>query len=253
MLYDLSKATGRLLGIKRKAASDIPDAALANAILGLLKCEINSSADHAKVIVGTVHKIPAEIADPANVRGHANFHAAADLADCPRLGTGLLSANDSVVHDNVRLFAATKDSAAAAKNVGRESRARDRVAQRQCAQHRTHGAALMPSVNVEDAVIKVDKNILKRASGIHCPAFNTDTEVPVEKVFEITTTAEGMIRLEVAIVLPIVACENISTPQTDVKLVVCVPLRTRWRRHLFHFLSGIGFPSNRCRSDCSYA
>src|SRR6266516_2423089 len=105
-------------------------------------------------------------------------------------------------------------------------------------------------MGIEDAVIEIDKDILKRAPGINRPTFNTDTEVPVEKVFEVNTTAEGMIRLEVAIVLPIVACENISAPQTDVKLVVCVPLRTRWRRHLFHLLSGICFsPSNRCRSD----
>src|SRR5713101_5686851 len=112
----------------------------------------------------------------------------------------------------------------------------------------------MSSVDVENAVIKVDKNILKRASGIYRPSFNTDTEVPVEKVFEINTTAKGMIRFEVAIILPIVSRENVSAPQTDVKLVVCVPLWTRWRCHLFHFLSGIGFsPSNRCRSDCSNA
>jgi hypothetical protein len=69
MLYDLSKATGRLLSTKRKAASDTPDAALANAILGPLECEINPSANHAKVVMRPVHKIPAEITDPANVWG----------------------------------------------------------------------------------------------------------------------------------------------------------------------------------------
>src|SRR4029453_2982251 len=113
----------------------------------------------------------------------------------------------------------------------------------------------MPSMDVEDAVIEIDKDILKRAPGIHRPTFNADTEVPVEKVLEVNATAEGVIRLEVAIVLPIVSCENISAPQTDVKLIVCVPLRTRWRRrHLFHLLSRIGFsPGNRCRSDCSDA
>src|SRR4030095_589110 len=111
----------------------------------------------------------------------------------------------------------------------------------------------MSSMDVEDAVIKIDKDILKRTPGIHRPTFDTNTEVPVEKVFEIDTTAEGMIRFKVAIILPIVSCENVSAPQTDVKLVVCVPLRTRWRRHLFHLLSGIGFPSNRCRSECSDA
>src|SRR5258708_370087 len=110
----------------------------------------------------------------------------------------------------------------------------------------------MSCMDVEDAVIKIDKNILKRAPGIHRPTFNTDTEIPVEKVLEVNATAEGMICFEIAIILPIVARENVGAPQTDVKLVVSVPLRTRWRRHLFHLFSGIGFsPSNRCRSDCS--
>src|SRR4029453_2285230 len=97
----------------------------------------------------------------------------------------------------------------------------------------------MCSMDVEDAVIKIDKDILKCAPGINRPPFDT--------------TAEVMIRFKVAIILPVVSCENVSAPQTDVKFVVCVPLRTRWRRHLFHFLSGISFPSNRCRSDCSGA
>jgi hypothetical protein len=109
-------------------------------------------------------------------------------------------------------------------------------------------------MDVEDTVIKIDKDILKSAPGINRPPFDTDTEVPVEKVFEINTTAEGMIRLKVAIILPVVSCENVSAPQTDVKLVVCVPLRTRWRRHLFHLLSGISLsPSKRYRSECSDA
>src|SRR4029453_18195709 len=111
----------------------------------------------------------------------------------------------------------------------------------------------MCSMDVEDPVIKIDKDILKCAPSINRPTFDTNAEVSVEKVFEIDTTAEGMIRFKVAIILPVVSCENVSAPQTDVKLVVCVPLRARWRRHLFHFLSGISLPSNRCRSDCSGA
>src|SRR4029077_4574730 len=112
----------------------------------------------------------------------------------------------------------------------------------------------MSSMDVESAGIGVDKDILNRASGIHRKSFNTDTEVPVEKVFEINTTTEGMVRFKVAIILPAVSCENVSAPQTDVKLVVCVPLRTRRRCHLFHLLSGISLsPSKRYRSECSDA
>src|SRR5882762_7389158 len=112
----------------------------------------------------------------------------------------------------------------------------------------------MSGMDVEDATIKIDKDILKRAPGINCPPFDADTEVPMEKVFEINTTAEGMVRFKVTIILPAVSCEDVSAPQTDVKLVVCVPLRTRWRRHLFHLLSGISLSaSKRYRSECSDA
>src|SRR5262249_2220694 len=131
-----ANANRRWQSCTKNAASVLPDGALAKGILDPLEREINPGANHAKVVLWPVHKIPTEITDPANVRSKTNFHAATDLADCPRLGAGLLSANDSVVYDNVRLFAATKDSSATAKNVRRESRALDRVAQRQRAYHR---------------------------------------------------------------------------------------------------------------------
>ncbi len=119
--------------VQTKAASDNSGRRFGKPDRGSLKGEIYAGADHPEVVLRSIDEIPAEIADPANVRGEANFHAAADLTDRPRFGTGLFSANDSVVHDNVRAFAATKDSAASTKNVGREARAGNRVAQRQCA------------------------------------------------------------------------------------------------------------------------
>jgi hypothetical protein len=113
---------------KTKAASGIPDAALANLIVDSLEGEIYAGADHPEIVLRSVDEIPAEIANPANMRRHANFHATADLADCPRFGTSLFGANDSVVHDDVCLFTSTKDSATSTKNVGRETRTGNRVA-----------------------------------------------------------------------------------------------------------------------------
>src|SRR5438067_10051864 len=77
---------------------------------GSLEGEIYAGPDHPEVVLRSIDEIPAEITDPTNVRGEANFHAAADLSDCSRLGIGLFSANNSVVHDNICPFAATKDS-----------------------------------------------------------------------------------------------------------------------------------------------
>ena len=53
---------------QKKAASDIPDAAVTNPLVKGLKREIHARADHTKIIVWAVHKIPAEITDPADVR-----------------------------------------------------------------------------------------------------------------------------------------------------------------------------------------
>src|SRR5437868_15126864 len=89
------------------------------------------------------------------------------------------------------------------------------------------------------AVIKIDKDILKRPPRIYGPSLNTDTEVPVKKVFEVHATAEGVTRYEVAIILPTVPREHVCAPQTHVKLVVCVPSPTMCPRHLLHLLSRI--------------
>ncbi len=51
----------------KKAASGVPDAAVANALANGLEGEIHAGADHAEVIMGPVHKIPAEITDPADM------------------------------------------------------------------------------------------------------------------------------------------------------------------------------------------
>jgi hypothetical protein len=66
---------------KRRPKSRTPP--LANTLFGSLEREINAGADHAEVVVRSVHKVPAEITDPTNVRRETNFHAAANLADCP--------------------------------------------------------------------------------------------------------------------------------------------------------------------------
>jgi len=54
--------------VQKKAASGIPDAAIANAPVDGLEREIHARADHTKIIVWAVHEIPAEITDPADVR-----------------------------------------------------------------------------------------------------------------------------------------------------------------------------------------
>ena len=56
------------LACTTKAASRIPDAATANALVNGLEREIHAGADHTKIIIWAVHEIPAEITDPTDVR-----------------------------------------------------------------------------------------------------------------------------------------------------------------------------------------
>ena len=145
---------------------------------------------------------------------------------------------------------AAKDRAAATKNVRRKAGAVDRVTQRQRAQDRTHRARLMAARGEEKLlagrVVLKFPEIQDASSGTHRPTFDTNTEVTVEEVFEIRTTAPRMIGLEVAIIFPSVSRKQVSAPKAHVKLIIRVPLRTRRRkRHLFHLLSRICFSSGK--------
>src|SRR6266446_9419432 len=80
-----------------------------------LEREINPAAHHAEVVVWTVNKVPAEIINPANVPGEADFEATTDLADC--LGPGTVVGEISVRFIKASPFAAAEDCAASAKNV----------------------------------------------------------------------------------------------------------------------------------------
>src|SRR5260370_24678646 len=74
----------------------------------------------------------------------------------------------------------------------------------------------------------------------------------MEKVFEVPTAAPAMVSLEVSVVPPFVARKNVSAPKTHVKLLIGVKFRTRrWRRHLLHLFSRIGFGTGKAnRADC---
>ena len=80
---------------------------------------------------------------------------------------------------------------------------------------------------------------------IHDPAFNPNAEVTVEEVFDVNTTAPGMIGLNVAIIFPIVSRKHVSAPKAHVKLVIRVPVRARWRRGLLYLLSRIGLTTGK--------
>src|SRR5437870_2240590 len=84
-----------------------------------LEGEIHTCADHAEIVLRPIHKIPAEVTDPADMRGEADFHAAADLPDRPRLTVGVKIREDvGVFTIRKRIsFAPAEDRTASAKKV----------------------------------------------------------------------------------------------------------------------------------------
>src|SRR6266536_2150206 len=106
--------------------------------------------------------------------------------------------------------------------------------------------------NVEAFPRFSNKHILARLPRINCPAFNSDTDITPEKVFQVDTTAPGVVGFHVAVILPLVSGEHVSSPKSDIKFSVCVPFRTRRRAsHLLHLFSGIGFRTGKAkRADC---
>ena len=208
---------------------------MADEILYSLEGEIHAGARHAEVVICTINEVPAEITDPADMRGEADFDSAADLANCLCLGAGT-ACNDNVVllaflyvggqHKECPL-AAAKDRTAATEDVWRKTGAGDRVTQRQSTQDRADRVALVANPALKNVLAEIDKDVFMPLPCIDCPAFNPDTYVTAEKVFEVETTAPSMIGLKVTIVYPIVSCKNVRAPNSDVKLSVCIP---RWTR-----------------------
>jgi len=148
----------------KKAASGVPDAAVANALANGLKGEIYARAGHAEVVFRPINEIPAEITDPADMRRKADFHAAADLPECTRLAASMADRLDNVESFSrlskslVNLpLAATKDCAAAAKKVGRKARARDRITQCERAQHSADCITLVVNATLKDVVAEIDE------------------------------------------------------------------------------------------------
>ena len=101
----------------------------------------------------------------------------------------------------------------------------------------------------KDSVAQIDEDVFTRLSRIEAKTFNTHTEITVKEVFEIDTTAPGVIGFKVPVGFPLAPGENVGSPQTDVKLVIGVPLRARRRSYLLHLFPRIGLSGKSDRSD----
>ena len=73
-----------------------------------LEGEIHACTNHAEVVVPTVHHVPTEITDPANVRCKPNFDTASKLADPLGRGAQMVGcSNGQGLFGYVKLFSLT--------------------------------------------------------------------------------------------------------------------------------------------------
>src|SRR5512132_161785 len=135
------------------------------------------------------------------------------------------------------LLSPAKDPTSSAKNVWRKARARDRVTQGKSAQHSADRVVLVVDATGKNSVAEIDEDILACLPSINHPALNPHAHVPHEKVFEIDTTAPSVISLDVAVIYPIISCENVRAPKRDVEFPVRVPLRARRWGNPLNFLA----------------
>src|SRR5437762_3455199 len=178
----------KLSGLKRRLIRTPMFSSIAPLPTPLSKCccrglegEIHTCADHAEVVMRSVHKVPAEVTDPANVRGEPNFHSAANLTDRPRLG---VSMTDSL--HNVEAFSrfskclidwpltATKDPAGASKNIRRKARARNWIAESESTQHGSDRVALTMETALKNSVTEIDEDVFAFLVCINHPPFRSE-------------------------------------------------------------------------------
>src|SRR4029453_19221348 len=97
-----------------------------------------------------------------------------------------------------------KDSAATSPHEGGPATAVERKPEGQGAQHRTDSVVLIGEGTLENSVAEIDEVIFLRLSCIGDPAFNSNAKITMEEVFGVDTTAPGVIRPNVAVLLPFV-------------------------------------------------
>src|SRR5438874_2031151 len=116
----------------------------------------------------------------------------------------------------MKLFSlpAAEDRTASGPKIWCKARTTDWITQCEGTQNRSDRPALMSETKVKGFH---SRNVFEPASGIYYPAFDTDTEVTMEKIFEVNATAPGMIRFDVAIIPPFIACKDVSAPSSNVK------------------------------------
>jgi hypothetical protein len=228
----------------------------------MLEREVNPTPDHAEVVVSTVNHIPAEVINPADVPGDANFHTAAEVAHNLGLAVAMLGYESATgSRNNTVALTATEDSAETAESIRSETGASDRIPERQCAQRLTNRSAVIGFGKHESAGSWHAGEVELGAFRIENSTLESNSEVFVPEVLGIYTAAPGVIRLQVTIT-PVVTkekswradmalfgpSESVCAPEAYIKFVFSVETLFRLNRRLSHFFACVFSPRQRQRS-----
>ncbi len=173
----------------------------------ILERERQTASDHSEVILGSAENVPAEIVHPANVRGNADFESAPKLADrfagsavmdCMKKRYWNFADTSESVENNFIAFPAAPDHSAASPNVRRKTRAGNRITKGKGSQHLADRSILAASFFNKSDTIRFE---IKAGAPmcIEDKSFNTDSEITMEKVFDVDAAAKGVVATEVSI------------------------------------------------------
>ena len=259
----------RLLNEKERPAYAVPPERFERSVI--LERERQTASDHSEVILGSAENVPAEIVHPANVRGNADFESTPKLADrfagsavmdCMKKRYWNFADTSESVENNFIAFPAAPDHSAASPNVRRKTRAGNRITKGKGSQHLADRSILAASFFNKGDTIRFE---IKAGAPmcIEDKSFNTDSEITMEKVFDVDAAAKGVVATEVSIKSSVDSVAfrgalddvgqarirrvlgtggGIGSPQADIPLIVRVPLRTGRRCDLFHFFARICRP-----------
>src|SRR4029077_1090561 len=115
----------------------------------------------------------------------------------------------------------------------------NRIRQRQRSLNSTNNALI-----IAENWLPIKVESVKLLPGrFRCPAFQADTKIAMEEIFDVDAAAPGVIGLKITVIFPVSSRDYVGSPQTHVPFRVSIPLGARWSLDLLHFLPRISFSS----------
>jgi hypothetical protein len=189
-----------------------------------LEREIDAGSKHAEIILRPIDHIPTKVICPTDVPGESKLKTATELTHYFRSRTEVLSlgidegylalrgrhhVGDFLSGKGVSL-AAAENRANSCPRIRRETRARNRIAQRKCPQYRADHATIGSFFGEKDSVKGTRVDVEASTFGIEGKPFDPDAEITMKEIFDVCASTPGVIAPKIFI----------KGPENGVTLVV---------------------------------